>query len=98
MERPDTSPKLDDATQVAYENLEKVRELAIASEWHDINIELIEDVMNQLCGWCNSKMVLIGAKTRPDWPEEIYRQYIVTLDERDKLQEKIDQIESIIGD
>lgn len=93
MERPGTSPKLDNAAQVAYENLEKVRQLAIISEWHNINIELIENVMDQLCGWCNSELVLIGAKTRPNWPEEIYRQYMIILDERDLLQERVEKLE-----
>jgi hypothetical protein len=35
---------------------------------------------------------------RPNWPEDIHKQYLSVLDERDNLQEKIDQIESIIGD
>jgi len=37
------------------------------------------------------KLKYILAK-RPDWPEDLHKQYLAILDERDELQERIDLI------
>lgn len=31
---------------------------------------------------------------RPDWPKELHEQYLLVLDERDRLQERIDALEA----
>lgn len=42
----------------------------------------------------SSEKVVRNPPGSHNWPEQVYKQYIAALDERDKLQERVDSLEA----